>query len=439
MIWSTTVRTRSESSPSAMTRISGSVPDLRTRMRPALPSRASASAIALRHRSGGKGGVGVAHAHVLQQLRHRLEGAEGFAGRPAALDHRRQRLQGRHQAVARGGMVDHDEVAGLLAAEIVAVGAHALEHVAVADRRAHEAELALVEIALEAEVGHHRGDDAAADQPAVLRPAIGDGRHELVAVDHLAVLADQHDAVGVAIERDADVGAVHHDTFLQHLRMGRAALGVDVEAVGRHRHRDHLGAQLPQHRRRDLVGGAIGAIDDDLEARQVETTTHRRLHRLDVAAIGVVEPLGAADRPRAGEPDLRRRRDQRLDLGLDRIGELEAVRTEQLDAVVLEGIVRGRDHHADIGAHRPRQEADRRRRHRAQQQHVDADRQEARRYALLDHVAGKPRVLADDDAMAMVAAIEDLARRHADAHGDLGRHWFAVGAAANAVGAEEMT
>jgi hypothetical protein len=39
----------------------------------------------------------------------------------------------------------------------------------------------------------------------------------------------------------------------------------------------------------------------------------------------------------------------------------------------------------------------------------------------------------------MVAAIEDLARRHADAHGDLGRHGFRVGAAANAVGAEEMT
>ena len=36
MIWSTTVRTSSESSPSAMTRISGSVPDLRTRMRPRL-------------------------------------------------------------------------------------------------------------------------------------------------------------------------------------------------------------------------------------------------------------------------------------------------------------------------------------------------------------------------------------------------------------------
>ena len=31
-----------------------------------------------------------------------------------------------------------------------------------------------------------------------------------------------------------------------------------------------LGAELPQHRRRDLVGGAIGAIDDDLEAVEVE-------------------------------------------------------------------------------------------------------------------------------------------------------------------------
>ena len=46
MIWSTTVRTSSESSPSAMTRISGSVPDLRTRTRPPAPSRASAAAIA---------------------------------------------------------------------------------------------------------------------------------------------------------------------------------------------------------------------------------------------------------------------------------------------------------------------------------------------------------------------------------------------------------
>ena len=63
--------------------------------------------------------------------------------------------------------------------------------------------------------------------------------------------------------------------------------------------------------------------------------------------------------------------------------------------------------------------------------------EEPRPQRLLDHVAGQPRVLADHHAMAMVAAVEDLAGRHADAHGDLGSHRRTVGAAAHTVGAEE--
>ena len=81
------------------------------------------------------------------------------------------------------------------------------------------------------------------------------------------------------------------------------------------------------------------------------------------------------------------RGDERLDLRLDGIGELEAVRPEQLDAVVVVGVVRGRDHDADIGAHGARQEAHAGRRDRAEQQHVDADRQEAGAQRLLDHHA----------------------------------------------------
>src|SRR5262245_12211148 len=57
---------------------------------------------------------GIADPHILQQLGNRLERAERLAGRLAALDHRRQSLQRRHQPIARGGMVDHDEVARLL-------------------------------------------------------------------------------------------------------------------------------------------------------------------------------------------------------------------------------------------------------------------------------------------------------------------------------------
>ena len=98
-------------------------------------------------------------------------------------------------------------------------------------------------------------------------------------------------------------------------------------------------------------------------------------------------------------------------LAFDFVAELEAVRPEQLDAVVVERIMRGRDHDAEIGAHRARQHADRRRRNRAGEQHVHADRGEAGNQRGLDHVAGEAGVLADEDAVAVIAVLEHQARR----------------------------
>ena len=227
--------------------------------------------------------------------------------------------------------------------------------------------------------------------------------------------------------------------LLQQCRMGRTAIAVDVESIRRDGHGDDFGAEFPQHRRRHLVGRTIGAIDDDFQIGEIETACRRRLDRLDVAALGIVHALGAADRGRRGKMHARRCNHELFDLVLDRVRELEAVGTEQLDAVVLEGIVRGRNHDADVGPHGTRQEADGRCRNRTEQEHVDTDRQESGGQRLLDHVAGEPCVLADHRAMTMAAAIEHLARGHADAHGDLGCHGRAVRAAAHTIGAEERT
>ena len=124
-------------------------------------------------------------------------------------------------------------------------------------------------------------------------------------------------------------------------------------------------------------------------------------------------------------------------LGL--VGELVAVGIEQLDAVVVEGIVRGRDHHAEVGAQRAREHGDRRRRHRPEQEHVHADGGEARHQRRLDHVARQPRVLADHDAMAVLAAGEQLARRPCRPAARSRTSWVRVGASANAIGAEQFT
>ena len=74
-------------------------------------------------------------------------------------------------------------------------------------------------------------DDAGLREPAVLLPGAGDHGHELVAVDHLALLVDDEDAVGVAVERDADIGAHLAHLADQRLRRGRADVAIDVEAV----------------------------------------------------------------------------------------------------------------------------------------------------------------------------------------------------------------
>src|SRR3546814_5780088 len=86
--------------------------------------------------------------------------------------------------------------------------------------------------------------------------------------------SDLHDQpVRVAIQRDSDIRAHFPDAGLQRGRMGGAAFVVDVGAVRRDAERDHFSAQFPERGRRDLVGGAIGAIDHDPQPIRSEEHT----------------------------------------------------------------------------------------------------------------------------------------------------------------------
>ena len=76
------------------------------------------------------------------------------------------------------------------------------------------------------------------------------------------------------------------------------------------------------------------------------------LGEVDIAPARIVDAPGAADHVRLGE--LRPFLQAALDRRFVGVAELVAVGPEQLDAVVRERIVRGRDHHAQIRAHRPR-------------------------------------------------------------------------------------
>ena len=130
--------------------------------------------------------------------------------------------------------------------------------------------------------------------------------------------------------------------------------------------------------------------------------------------------------------------DQVLDVGLDLVGQLEAVGAEELDPVVLVGIVRGADHRAGVGPHRDGELRDGRRRKRPAEEHVDAHAAQARGQRRLQHVPRNTSVFADHHPVAVAAPLDGEGHGAPELEHQLARHRIDVGDAADAVGAEEL-
>ena len=329
-------------------------------------------------------------------------------------------------------MIEHDHVSRLLAARVATTGPHHFQHIAIAHLGTEQLKPLALEEAFQPQVRHHRGDDPTAAQLPCPCPLAADQRHDLIAVHCRPGFVDDDQPVGVAIQGNADIRAAGDHGFLDQVEVGGAAPVVDVATVGIDADRDHFGAQFPEGRRGDLVGGAMGAIERDLQPVEPDIVGQRAFHCVDIAATGIVDTSGAADIGCVG---------QRLIFvqhGLDRqfvgIGQLEPVRPEQLDAVVLVRVVAGRDHHADICPQFAGQQGNGRSGHRPEQHHVHADAGKACDHGIFQHVARKPGVLADDHAVAVVTAKKAPAGRLADLHCRGGGHRTGIGAPANAIG-----
>ena len=91
------------------------------------------------------------------------------------------------------------------------------------------------------------------------------------------------------------------------------------------------------HLGRRAVGRAVGAVDHDLEPLQRQTLGKGALDPLDIAEAAVVDAPGPPDVARLRGLDVAR--DQRLDLHLGLVRQLEPVGAEELDPVVLGGVV----------------------------------------------------------------------------------------------------
>ena len=120
-------------------------------------------------------------------------------------------------------------------------------------------------------------------------------REQLVAIDQVPAFIGQDDPIGVAIERDADVGAHFAHLAAQGFRRGRSAFLVDVESIRLDADRNNIGAQLPQRFRHHPIGRAVGAIDHHAQAVEAEIARQGALGEFNVAVMDAVDAPGAPE------------------------------------------------------------------------------------------------------------------------------------------------
>jgi hypothetical protein len=185
-----------------------------------------------------------------------------------------------------------------------------------------------LEMAPGGEIRHHRGHGTGGE-PVVFLKTLGDHRQELVAVDEMAALVDDDHTVGVAVERDADIGPHFPHFPAQFLGRGRAAIAVDIDAVWFDPDRNHLGAELPQAFRHHPVGRTMGAVDHHAQTLEAHGPRQRALGELDVTVVHAIDALGAPELLALGQLLGKVGIDERLDLVLDLVGVLVAVGAEQ--------------------------------------------------------------------------------------------------------------
>ncbi len=390
----------------------------------------------LLHGGVGQSAVLIVHPDVFQHLG--IHGdilgqdAEGQLGG----HHHVHEHDGGDETVAGMGELAENHVAGLLAADEVAVLLHVLVDVAVAHGGLFIGDAQAVQGLIETEVGHDGGDHGVGGELAVLLHILGHDIHDLIAVDHLATLVHGQAAVGVAIEGEAHVHVVLPDVLLEALDVGGAAAGIDVDAVGLGVDDAGLGTQGVEHGAADHPGAAVGAVQRHLAP--VEGAGGQAGEVADVAVAAGIEVHGAADLILGGPGDLGQVAvDIALDLILEVVVHLLALAVHQLDAVVIIGIMAGGNHDAAVEGLGAGDVADAGGGGDVEKVGVAAGGGDACGQGGLVHVGGTTGILADDDA-GLVAGVEGgvmVAQEAAGEEGVAGRQVNA-GLAAETVGAE---
>ena len=372
--------------------------------------------------------------HVDEHLRVLLHDAGKVGERAAgALEHG-QKLQGRHQAVAGGVVLQEDDMAGLLAADDGTVLEHTLKNIAVAHGGLNHLKALLLHGDGETEVAHNGRDDLGVGElTASSKVGATDGKN-VVAIDLVALTVHEQHAIGVAVVGKADIGVGAQHELAQGLKVRGAALDVNVSAAVIGVDGMDRSAQALERGRRGLARSAVAAVDGNNQAVELKAV-ERADGMIDIVLAGILHlddvTHTGAGRQRVGSHGLLGH-DPGADLFLNRIGKLHALAAKELDAVELGRIVRSRDDDAAIELVLDGEQRHGRRRNDAAAVRAAALGHNAGGQRALEHGTRKTRVAADADVRT-----KKLGRSAAQAKREVARK-VGIGDATDAVGTEDV-
>ena len=359
------------------------------------------------------GGLFVGHAHIFQHLRVNFQGRGQLAQLFLAGQHHLHHLEAGQDAVAGGGVLREDDVARLLPADAAAVLGHVLVDVFVAHGGLGVADARLVQRLVQAEVGHDGGHDGVADQLAALLHIAAVDVEDGVAVHDVPLLVHAEAAVGVAVVGEAHVEALLHHELLQPLDVGGPGVQVDVQAVGAVVDDVGVRAEGVEDGLGDVPARAVGAVEAHLHPLEGVDPQRDEVAHVAVAAGDVVHRAAdaLAARKRQLGPVLVKHVQLAVEVILNQkqrfFVHLLAAVVDELDAVVVVGVVAGRDHDAAVEVVHPRDVGHARRGGDVQQVGVRPGCHQAAHQRVLEHIRAAPGVLADHDAgrLAVAAAL----------------------------------
>jgi hypothetical protein len=232
---------------------------------------------------------------------------------------------------------------------------------------------------------------------------------QLVAVAHRPLAVDRDHPVGVTVEREPDLGVRGRDPLGEPLRRGCAAAVVDVAPVRLVAEDLGIRAESPEDGGTDAVRRAVRAVEHHAKPGEVE-----REGRAQLAHVVVGRAL---ERPHRPDAVALRIVDDGLDRRLGVVVQLAAGRSEELDAVVGVGVVRGGHDRGEVESEPANQDRCRGRGQYSAQHRVAPRGGDPGGEGGLQHRAGLPGVADDQDLRAV--ALRGARRRAAELGGQV--------------------